>query len=171
MKEAKLTTKQNREHCSVIRVGERALCGGVDLMIIGGPCTVENMEQMDQSASKLAAGPVQAIRGGVYKPRTSPYSFQGLGQEGLDILCAIREKHSVPVVTEVMSVEQLAGVAAQADMLQIGSRNMQNFELLKALGAVNKPVLLKRGLCATIEEFVLAAEYVLACGNPQRNYV
>ena len=101
-------------------------------MLIGGPCTVENMEQMDLSASRLAAGPVQAIRGGVYKPRTSPYSFQGLGPLGLDILSAIREKHSVPVVTEVMSVEQLAGVAAQADMLQIGSRNMQNFELLKA---------------------------------------
>lgn len=166
MKEAKLTSKQDATHCSVIRVGERAVCGGNELLIVGGPCTVENLEQMDLTASKLAAGPVQAIRGGVYKPRTSPYSFQGLGLEGLEILTAVREKYQVPVITEVMSVEQLPAVAAQSDVLQIGSRNMQNFELLKAVGSVNKPVLLKRGLCATIEEFVLAAEYVLACGNP-----
>jgi 3-deoxy-7-phosphoheptulonate synthase len=164
--EAKLASKKDSNHRSVIKFGERAFCGGNELLIIGGPCTVENAEQMETVAAKLKDGPVQMLRGGVFKPRTSPYSFQGMGQGGLDILTATREKHNVPVVTEVMSVEQLPLVAAQADMLQIGSRNMQNFELLKALGSVDKPILLKRGLCATIEEFILAAEYILACGNP-----
>jgi 3-deoxy-7-phosphoheptulonate synthase len=164
--DAKLAAKKDSAHRSVIKLGERALCGGPELLIIGGPCTVESMEQMEAVASKLKDGPVQALRGGVFKPRTSPYSFQGMGQAGLDIFTAVRERHNVPVVTEVMSTEQLPAVAAQADMLQIGSRNMQNFELLKALGSVNKPILLKRGLSATIEEFIMAAEYILACGNP-----
>ncbi|MGH9548791.1 MAG: 3-deoxy-7-phosphoheptulonate synthase [Terriglobales bacterium] len=166
MKDAKLALKQHADHRTTVKVGETAVVGGKELLIIGGPCTVESMEQMENVDSHLKGAPVQALRGGVFKPRTSPYSFQGMGQEGLDILAAIREKHGMPVVTEVMSVEQLPACAAQADMLQIGSRNMQNFELLKALGTVNKPILLKRGLCATIEEFVMAAEYILACGNP-----
>jgi 3-deoxy-7-phosphoheptulonate synthase len=140
--------------------------GGRELLIIGGPCSVESREQMEQVAATLAQAPVQAIRGGAFKPRTSPYSFQGLGLEGLQILADISEKHRVPVVTEVMSCEQVEMVAAHADMLQIGSRNMQNFELLKAVGSVQKPVMLKRGLSATIEEFILAAEYILAHGNP-----
>jgi len=164
--EAKLAAKQNANHRSVIKLGENVDCGGIDLVIIGGPCTVESMEQMETVAEKLGSGPVQALRGGVFKPRTSPYSFQGMGKEGLDILDTIRSKHKIPVVTEVMSVEQLPAVVAQADVLQIGSRNMQNFELLKALGSVNKPILLKRGLMSTVEEFILAAEYILACGNP-----
>lgn len=166
MIEAKLASKRHADHRTMIAIGNKATCGGKDLLIIGGPCTVEGMEQMEEVALRLQDAPVQAIRGGVFKPRTSPYSFQGMGQEGLDILTAISTKHDIPVVTEVMSIEQIASVAAQADVLQIGSRNMQNFELLKALGSVQKPVLLKRGLCATIEEFVLAAEYILACGNP-----
>jgi 3-deoxy-7-phosphoheptulonate synthase len=124
------------------------------------------MEQMQITTKKLEQAPVQAIRGGVYKPRTSPYAFQGLGEEGLKILAAIREEHKVPVVTEVMSQEQLPLCVKYADVLQVGSRNMQNFELLKALGTAGKPILLKRGLCATIEEFVMAAEYIMACGNP-----
>lgn len=166
MIEAKLATKKDSSHRSLVKVGERAVCGGQELLIIGGPCTVENADQMEIVAQKLQSAPVQALRGGVFKPRTSPYSFQGLGKDGLDILTAVSERHQLPVVTEVMSCEQLPMVAAQADMLQLGSRNMQNFELLKALGTVNKPVLLKRGLSATIEEFILAAEYILACGNP-----
>jgi 3-deoxy-7-phosphoheptulonate synthase len=166
VKDAKLALKQNAEHRSVIELGENRLCGGTELMIIGGPCSVESMDQMETVAVALQAAPVQALRGGVHKPRTSPYAFQGMGKEGLQILDTIRNKHKIPVVTEVMSCEQIEDVVAHADCIQIGSRNMQNFELLKALGTVNKPILLKRGLAATIEEFVLAAEYILACGNP-----
>lgn len=163
--DAKLASKKDAADKTIIKVGD-AQCGGKDLMIIGGPCTVESAEQMEEVANQLKRGPVQALRGGVYKPRTSPYAFQGMGLDGLKILSDIRDRHQVPVVTEVMSIEQIDAVAAHADMLQIGSRNMQNFELLKALGKVQTPVLLKRGLCATIEEFLMAAEYILACGNP-----
>ncbi len=166
MLEAKLVSKSSPDHKSVVALSDNATCGGVELLIIGGPCTVENMEQMEATARQLAGAPVQALRGGVYKPRTSPYAFQGMGAEGLDILSQISKKHKVPVVTEVMSPEQVPLVSEQADMLQIGSRNMQNFELLKAVGQQTKPVLLKRGLSATIEEFIMAAEYVMAHGNP-----
>jgi 3-deoxy-7-phosphoheptulonate synthase len=121
---------------------------------------------MEIVATHLASAPVQMLRGGVYKPRTSPYAFQGLGLEGLKILADIRRRHGVPVVTEVMSIGQIDDVVAHADMLQVGSRNMQNFDLLKALGQAGKPVLLKRGLAATIEEFIMAAEYILSHGNP-----
>ena len=109
---------------------------------------------------------VAMLRGGAFKPRTSPYSFQGLGQHGLDIIADVGRTYQLPVVTEVMSVEQLPSVCDRADMLQIGSRNMQNFDLLKAVGRVDKPVMLKRGLSATLEEFVMAAEYILSHGNP-----
>lgn len=163
--DAKLASKRDAADRTIIKVGD-AQCGGKDLMIIGGPCTVESAEQMEEVATQLKHGPVQALRGGVYKPRTSPYAFQGMGMDGLKILSDIRDRHQVPVVTEVMSIEQIDAVVEHADMLQIGSRNMQNFELLKALGKVQTPVLLKRGLCATIEEFLMAAEYILACGNP-----
>ncbi|MBS1955373.1 MAG: 3-deoxy-7-phosphoheptulonate synthase [Cyanobacteria bacterium SZAS-4] len=163
--DAKLASKKDAAEKTIIKVGD-AECGGRDLMIIGGPCTVESAEQMEEVANHLKRGPVQALRGGVYKPRTSPYAFQGMGLDGLKILSDIRDRHQVPVVTEVMSIEQIDAVVEHADMLQIGSRNMQNFELLKALGKVQTPVLLKRGLCATIEEFLMAAEYILACGNP-----
>jgi len=167
MKEAKLVRKKDSTHQSVVALAPGVECGDHDIIIIGGPCSVENMEQMQLTTKELQKAPVQAIRGGVYKPRTSPYSFQGMGEEGLKILAAIREEHNIPVVTEVMSQEQLPMVARYADVLQIGSRNMQNFELLKALGSAGKPILLKRGLCATIEEFVMAAEYIMACGNPE----
>ena len=166
MLEAKLATKRTPDHKTVVALSEQATCGGKELLIIGGPCSVESLEQMEEVATKLAAAPVQALRGGVHKPRTSPYSFQGLGQEGLEILETIRSGHGMPVVTEVMSCEQVESVAASADMLQIGSRNMQNFELLKAVGRTKKPVLLKRGLSATLEELILAAEYIMSEGNP-----
>lgn len=164
--QCKLAAKQNSEHSSVVRIGDNAECGGIELLIIGGPCSVESQEQMDQVAQELSKAPVQALRGGVYKPRTSPYAFQGMGQEGLEILDRVRKEHKVPVVSEVMSVEQLNAALPFIDVIQIGSRNMQNFELLKALGGANKPVLLKRGLSATIEEFLMAAEYIMAHGNP-----
>ncbi|MFB2918536.1 MULTISPECIES: 3-deoxy-7-phosphoheptulonate synthase [Aerosakkonema] len=151
---------------TVIQISDNVKIGGKDLVIIGGPCTVESMSQMEQVASHLSTAPVQALRGGVYKPRTSPYAFQGLGVEGLEILAKVSQRHNLPVVTEVMAISQIETIAAYADMLQVGSRNMQNFDLLKALGQAGKPILLKRGLAATIEEFLMAAEYILSHGNP-----
>lgn len=166
MSNAKLASKSHSEHQTVVNISEQTTVGGADFLIIGGPCTVESIEQMEVVASKLITAPVQMLRGGVYKPRTSPYSFQGLGIEGLKILASVRQRYNIPVVTEVMSIPQIDSVVAYADMLQIGSRNMQNFELLKAVGKIDKPVMLKRGLSATIEEFLMAAEYILSHGNP-----
>jgi 3-deoxy-7-phosphoheptulonate synthase len=167
MKDATLTLKSTADHCSVISISPSLEVGGHSLMIVGGPCTVENAAQMQQVATQLAAAPVQALRGGVFKPRTSPYSFQGLGQAGLQILDDIRQQFGIPIISEVMAVEQIPAMAAHVDVLQVGSRNMQNFDLLKALGSIDKPILLKRGLAATIEEFVMAAEYVMSHGNPK----
>ncbi|WP_431193296.1 3-deoxy-7-phosphoheptulonate synthase [Trichocoleus desertorum] len=166
MLNAKLASKADANHKSVIQLSDHVTVGGKDLLIVGGPCTVENLAQMEAVASRLLTAPIQALRGGVYKPRTSPYAFQGMGLEGLEILATVRQRYHLPVVTEVMAISQIEEIAAQADMLQIGSRNMQNYDLLKALGQAGKPILLKRGLSATIEEFVLAAEYILAHGNP-----
>ena len=163
---AKLASQSHADHQTIVKLSEQVSIGGTELVIIGGPCTVESLEQMETVASQLAAAPVQALRGGVYKPRTSPYAFQGMGVEGLQILADVRSRYNVPVVTEVMSIGQIEAVATHADMLQIGSRNMQNFDLLKALGQAGKPILLKRGLASTIEEFVMAAEYILSHGNP-----
>jgi len=166
MLDAKLALKSHPTHRSLVQLSEQVAIGGEEVIVIGGPCTVESAEQMTEIADQLAGIPVQALRGGVYKPRTSPYAFQGLGVEGLKILADVRRRSGLPIVTEVMSIAQIEPVVAYADMLQIGSRNMQNFELLKAVGQSGKPVLLKRGLSATIEEFVMAAEYILAHGNP-----
>ncbi|MDE5080126.1 MAG: 3-deoxy-7-phosphoheptulonate synthase [Trichodesmium sp. St18_bin1] len=163
---AKLASKFHSEDQTVVNISGQTTVGGADFLIIGGPCTVESMEQMTAVANKLITAPVQMLRGGVYKPRTSPYSFQGLGIEGLKILASVRQRYNIPVVTEVMSIPQIESVVTYADMLQIGSRNMQNFELLKAVGKTSKPVMLKRGLAATIEEFLMAAEYILSHGNP-----
>ncbi|BAU41509.1 3-deoxy-7-phosphoheptulonate synthase [Leptolyngbya sp. O-77] len=165
MQKAKLTLKTEPSHSSVIQISDQVSAGGSELLLIGGPCSVESRAQMDAVASRLSVAGVQALRGGVYKPRTSPYDFQGMGREGLEILAAVRDRTGMPVVTEVMAVSQIEEIAAYADVLQVGSRNMQNFDLLKALGQVDKPILLKRGLAATIEEFVMAAEYILAHGN------
>ena len=151
---------------TVIQISDNLQIGGKDLVIIGGPCAVESLSQMEKVASHLSTAPVQALRGGVYKPRTSPYAFQGLGVEGLEILAKVSQRYNLPVVTEVMAISQIEAIANCADMLQVGSRNMQNFDLLKALGKAGKPILLKRGLAATIEEFLMAAEYILSHGNP-----
>lgn len=166
MLSAKLATKSHPHHQTIVKISETTI-GDTEIVIIGGPCTVESLSQMETVASQLTTAPIQALRGGVYKPRTSPYAFQGLGEEGLKILASIRQRYGLPIVTEVMSIAQIEDVAADADMLQIGSRNMHNFDLLKALGQVGKPILLKRGLAATIEEFVMAAEYILSHGNSQ----
>jgi len=167
MKAATLTLKARDTHKTVIAIGDTATVGGPDLLIVGGPCTVEDATQMEQVATRLAAAPVQALRGGVYKPRTSPYSFQGLGEAGLRLLNDLRRRHHIPVISEVMAIDQIPAMVAHVDVLQVGSRNMQNFDLLKALGAIDKPVLLKRGLAATLEEFIMAAEYIMSHGNPQ----
>ena len=166
MIEAKLAGKKSHGHRSIVQIAPGVTVGGDELLIVGGPCTVESQEQMEIVAEKLKKTPVQALRGVVFKPRPSPYSFQGMGEDGLKILANVRESHSLPVITEVMSIEQIPLVEKYADVLQVGSRNMQNFELLKALGSVKKPILLKRGLSATIEETLMAAEYILSCGNP-----
>jgi 3-deoxy-7-phosphoheptulonate synthase len=133
---------------------------------MAGPCAVESLEQTVTIARAVKELGAHLLRGGAYKPRTSPYSFQGLGEEGLKILAAAREATGLPVVTEVLDTSTVDLVARYADCLQIGARNMQNFELLKLAGRSGKPVLLKRGMSATLEEFLLAAEYVLAEGNP-----
>lgn len=166
MVNAKLAAKSHTAHTTTVALSEQVVVGGKDLLIVGGPCTVESLAQMDQVARHLK-GSVQALRGGVFKPRTSPYAFQGMGYEGLDVLAQVRHTYGMPVITEVMAISQIEAIAAKADMLQIGSRNMQNFDLLKAVGQIDKPVLLKRGLAATIEEFVMAAEYILSHGNSQ----
>ncbi|MBW4613536.1 MAG: 3-deoxy-7-phosphoheptulonate synthase [Desmonostoc vinosum HA7617-LM4] len=163
---AKLAAQSHVNHQTVVKLTEQVAFGGEEVIIIGGPCAVESLEQMEKVAEKLSAAPIQALRGGVYKPRTSPYAFQGMGEEGLAILTRVRSRYNMPIVTEVMSISQIEVVAAHVDMLQVGSRNMQNFDLLKALGQAGKPILLKRGLAATIEEFVMAAEYILSHGNP-----
>lgn len=167
MKDAKLIVKTSTQSQSVVTLMPGVTIGGTDLLIVGGPCAVESWEQMATVAQALGAAPVQALRGGVYKPRTSPYAFQGMGREGLIILEQIRRHYRIPVITEVMAIHQIEAIAAHADVLQVGSRNMQNFDLLKALGAAKKPVVLKRGLAATLEEFVMAAEYIAAHGNDQ----
>ncbi len=166
MKDAKLTLKRTPDHQSIIQINDQVAIGGRDIIVIGGPCAVENQAQLETIASHLQ-GSIQALRGGVYKPRTSPYSFQGVGDSGLETVTAVRSRTGMPFVTEVMAISQIDGmVAAGVDMLQVGSRNMQNFDLLKALGETQTPILLKRGLSATLEEFIMAAEYIMAHGNP-----
>ncbi len=141
--------------------------GGSAVVIIAGPCAVESREQLFETAWAVKTSGAKILRGGAFKPRSSPYSFQGMGEEGLKLLGNIRKETGMPVVTEVMDTRQVELVAGYADMLQIGSRNMQNFPLLKEAGMCRKPILLKRGMMATIEEFLLAAEYILNQGNDQ----
>jgi 3-deoxy-7-phosphoheptulonate synthase len=142
------------------KVGENAV------LVIAGPCSVESREQIIETAHAVKEAGATALRGGAYKPRTSPYSFQGLGEEGLELLAEAREATGLPVVTEVMEPDLVPLVSSYADVLQIGARSMQNFALLKAVGAGDKPALLKRGASNTMEELLMAAEYILSCGNP-----
>ena len=139
--------------------------GGGSLALIAGPCSVESYEQVLEIANAAKASGANLLRGGAFKPRTSPYSFQGMGTDGLDILCKVREMTGLPTVTELMSPEHLDLFNEKVDLIQIGARNMQNFDLLKQLGRLNRPILLKRGLNATYEEWIMAAEYIMASGN------
>ncbi len=139
--------------------------GGGSLALIAGPCSVESYEQVLEIANAAKASGANLLRGGAFKPRTSPYSFQGMGVDGLDILCKVREATGLPIVTELMSPEHLDLFNEKVDLIQIGARNMQNFDLLKQLRRLNRPILLKRGLNATYEEWIMAAEYIMAAGN------
>lgn len=135
--------------------------------LIAGPCAVESYDQMDETAQELAESNVKILRGGAFKPRTSPYAFQGLGEEGLKILRSVADNHSMAVTSEIMDVSQLDLFMKYVDILQIGARNMQNFNLLKEIGKIHKPVILKRGLASTFEEWLMSAEYIMAGGNGQ----
>jgi len=150
---------------SEIRVGDAVTVGGRQLAIIAGPCSVEGSEMLLETAQAVRDAGAHMLRGGAFKPRTSPYAFQGLGEAALELLAATRTETGLPVVTEVMDTRQVDTVARYADVLQIGARNMQNFPLLAEVGRAAKPVLLKRGLSATIRELLMAAEYVMANGN------
>lgn len=149
-----------------VRVG-RVEIGGPGFVVMAGPCAVEGVEQTEQTAAAVASAGAHILRGGVFKPRTSPYAFQGMGEPGLRVLAEAARKVGLPIVSEVMESTQIPLMAEHVDILQVGARNMQNFPLLRALGKVRKPVLLKRGLAATFQEWLLAAEYVLDGGNEQ----
>ncbi len=151
---------------SVIDIGRGVQVGGKKLAVIAGPCSVESREQMVGVARAVQAAGAAAMRGGAYKPRTSPYSFQGKGEEGIRLLQEARQATGMPVITELMSSDQLPLFLEAVDVIQIGARNMQNFDLLKKVGRTNKPILLKRGLSATVEEWLMSAEYIMSEGNP-----
>lgn len=161
----KLVSREARESSSVVRIRDGVSIGGNDIVIAAGPCSVESREQLDATADAVSRVGANILRGGAFKPRTSPYAFQGLGEEGLRYMRAAADRTALAVVTEVLDPRDVELVARYADVLQIGARNMQNFTLLREVGALRKPVLLKRGLSATIEEWLMAAEYVVAAGN------
>jgi 3-deoxy-7-phosphoheptulonate synthase len=162
----KLVSRDLKEENTIIHfAGTAATIGGQGLAIVAGPCAIESREQAFAVAERVHRAGAQFFRGGAYKPRTSPYSFQGLGEEGLRIMAEIREQYGMKIITEAIDNESLDLVEEYADMIQIGARNMQNFSLLKRAGRAKKPVLLKRGMSATLEEFLMAAEYILSEGN------
>lgn len=160
----KLANRAFHPEDSVVNVSGVKIGGG-HLGLIAGPCSVESFEQVLEIAKAAKESGANLLRGGAFKPRTSPYSFQGLGLEGLDILCAVKEEVGLPIVTELMSPQYLDIFNEKVDLIQIGARNMQNFDLLKQLGQVDRPILLKRGLNATYEEWIMSAEYIMAAGN------
>jgi 3-deoxy-7-phosphoheptulonate synthase len=161
----KLVGRELKEETTIIDLGDGVQIGGKELAIIAGPCAVETREQARAIASKVAAAGARLFRGGAYKPRTSPYSFQGLAEEGLKILAEIRNEFGLKIVTEAIDVESVDLVERYSDVIQIGARNMQNFSLLKRAGRSSRPVLLKRGISATLDELLMAAEYILSEGN------
>ena len=161
----KLASRDVKEEDTVVRFANGATIGGRNLAVIAGPCSIESREQAFAIAEQVAAAGAQFFRGGAYKPRTSPYAFQGLGLEALRIMAEIRDRFGLRIVTEAIDAESLDLVAEWADLIQIGARNMQNFSLLKRVGRMRKPVLIKRGMSATLEEFLMAAEYVMSEGN------
>jgi len=160
----KLASKEFKSSTTTVKIKD-VVIGGKEVVVMAGPCVVENEKQIFETAQQVKAAGAKILRGGAFKPRTSPYSFQGLEEEGLKLLAQAREETGLLVVTEVMSVNQIELVGKYADIFQVGARNMQNFVLLKELGKIKKPVLLKRGMSATLEELLLSAEYILSQGN------
>ncbi|MBW2638116.1 MAG: 3-deoxy-7-phosphoheptulonate synthase [Deltaproteobacteria bacterium] len=164
LKPYKLASREAKEGNTVIRVGNLEIGGG-DFIVMAGPCSIESDEQMMESAFIIKKGGGDILRGGAFKPRTSPYSFQGMEEEGLKLLKRARERTALPVITEVVNTTDVDLIAEYTDILQIGARNIQNFALLKKVGKAKKPVLIKRGMMTTIEELLMSAEYVLSSGN------
>jgi len=164
VKPYKLASREFKSFDTIIKVKD-VVIGGKEVIVMAGPCVVENEKQIFETAQQVKALGAKILRGGAFKPRTSPYSFQGLGEEGLKLLAQAGEKTGLAVVTEVMSVNQIELVGRYTDIFQVGARNMQNFVLLKELGKTKKPILLKRGMSATLEELLLSAEYILSQGN------
>ena len=160
----KLASRDFHPEDSVVKI-DGVSVGGRQVIVMAGPCSIESREQLMETTAAIKEAGAHVLRGGAFKPRTSPYAFQGLGLKGLELLREAREKYHLPVVTEVMSPQEVTLVAQYSDILQIGARNMQNFALLHAVGEIQKPVLLKRGLMSTIEELLMAAEYILSHGN------
>ncbi|MEI6702764.1 MAG: 3-deoxy-7-phosphoheptulonate synthase [Deltaproteobacteria bacterium] len=161
----KLASKEVKKEQSLVRISDNVVIGGRQLVIMAGPCSVENEKQIIDSAVAVKKAGAHVLRGGAFKPRTSPYSFQGLEEDGLKLLAKARELTGLPIVTEVINPETAELVAEYADILQIGARNSQNFALLKKVGQLGKPVLLKRGMSMTIQEFLMSAEYIMSEGN------
>jgi 3-deoxy-7-phosphoheptulonate synthase len=164
LKPFKLAGRELHPEKTVVRVGDVAI-GGTDVVVLAGPCSVESREQLMKVARHVGKTGARVLRGGAFKPRTSPYSFQGLAEEGLKLLAEAREETGLLIVTEVLSEHDVPLVAQYADILQVGARNMQNYALLKSLGQLRKPVFLKRGMMATVQEFLMSAEYLLSNGN------
>ena len=160
----KLASRTFRPENSVITIGDVRI-GGDEVVVMAGPCSAENEEQVEAAAAAVKRAGAKVLRGGAFKPRSSPYSFQGLGEEGLRLLRGAADRHNLKLVSEVMDISQLEIIQRYSDILQVGARNMQNFTLLRELGHTRTPVLLKRGISATIEEWLLSAEYILAGGN------
>ena len=161
----KLSSRSFKGESTVVKVRDGIEIGGKEVVMMAGPCTIENERQLFETARRVARAGAKILRGGAYKPRTSPYSFQGMGVEGLKLLRAAGDELGMATISEVMEISQIEGMLPYVDILQVGARNMQNFNLLSALGQVRKPVLLKRGMSATIQEWLLASEYILAGGN------
>jgi len=161
----KLVARETKHEDTVIKINDEVSIGGKEVCVMAGPCAVENYEFVSQAAKACKAAGAKILRGGAFKPRTGPYSFQGLGEEGLKILKKVSEEENMPIVTEVLNTKDLPLVVEYADILQVGARNMQNFNLLEELGKQKRPVLLKRGMSAKIKEWLLAAEYIMSNGN------
>ncbi|PLY02476.1 MAG: 3-deoxy-7-phosphoheptulonate synthase [Desulfuromonas sp.] len=165
LKPYKLASSEVHPERSVVTIAPGVTVGGNDFLVMAGPCSVESEEQIMVTAKAVKAAGAKALRGGAFKPRTSPYAFQGLEEEGLKLLAAAREETGLPIITEVVNPRDVELVARYTDVMQVGARNMQNFALLKMLGQLDKPVLLKRGMSGTIQEFLMCAEYILSEGN------
>ena len=161
----KLASSEVKREASQVKISDTVVIGGKQVIVMAGPCSVESEQQIMESARQVKAGGAHVLRGGAFKPRTSPYSFQGMEEEGLKLLAQARAETGLPVVTEVINPETVELVASYADILQIGARNSQNFALLKKVGQCGKPVLLKRGMAMTIQEFLMSAEYIMSEGN------